>query len=121
MATTDPRNWKQEWRSTDRGRRQRVIQAVQAGERLGNPADARLALGLAQSWRRQFKVLRCLIPIAMLIYVVIGLRSGRNAALVLGSCVLLGAFISAIMLPILRMHTRRLERAEDANRTMSGQ
>lgn len=110
------------FRNVERPRRQRIVEAVQRGEALADPADARLAVALAESWLRQHRYGFALIPVTVLVYgVVLSLGGNRTAGVVLGSSVLLGVFLFGVMFPIHRIKGRKLQRAVAANRDVCGE
>lgn len=109
------------FRNADRPRRQRIVEAVQRGEALTDPADARLAVALGESFLRQHRYGLALIPVAMLVYGVLGVSGNRSAGLVAGSSVLLGVFLFSVMFPINRIKGRKIQRAIAANREVSGE
>lgn len=110
------------FRSADRTRRQRIVEAVQRGEALADPADARLAVALAESWLREHRYGLALIPVTMLVYgLVLSLGGNRSAGVVFGSSVLLGVFLFSVMFPIFRIKGGKLKRAVAANRRVCGE
>lgn len=110
-------DWKEAWRAMDRRSRERITLAIQRGEYLKDPREARLAAGLAERWRRQNRFFPLLIPATMVVYILMALSLALSITLVVGSSLLLGAVLSVVALPIWRMKNRRLERAESANRS----
>jgi hypothetical protein len=108
--------WEREMRATPWRDRRRIAQSVRRGERLSNPREARLAVGMAEDQEQMTTSLRSLPKVKLALggaLALLGLVGGAWTVVGLGVFILLlGAGQQAYDARL----RRRIEQAERANR-----
>jgi hypothetical protein len=108
--------WRRELKATPLRDRRRIAQAVRRGERLDNPRDAWLAVGMAEQQRRLHRSLRGIPMVRLAVGATLAILGALAGAI---GVALLGAFILLLGLVEKTGGSRRLklvDRAEQLNR-----